>query len=330
MKKLSRSKILVTGAGGFIGSHLCELCAAEGAEVRAFVHYNSRSDRGMLEDLDTKSLKNLEIIAGDLRDAEAVRKAVRGCDCVMHLGALIGIPYSYANPSDVVQTNVLGSLHVLQACLEYDVERLVQTSTSEVYGTAKYTPMDEAHPLNPQSPYAASKVASDKLAESYHRTYGLPVVILRPFNAYGPRQSPRAVIPTIILQALRRGSVRLGNLETKRDLTYVTDTAKGFIAAVAAPGIEGETIQLGSQCEYSVRDLVDLVGSVLNKKLKTISDARRRRPETSEVNRLFASNELAKERLLWRPETGMVEGLERTVRWFRERADFYRSDFYHV
>lgn len=330
MRKLSGSKVLVTGAGGFIGSHLCELCLAEGAAVRAFVHYNSRSDLGMLEAVDKKSLKNIEVISGDLRDSEAVRRAVRGCNCVFHLGALIGIPYSYVNPADVVQTNILGSLHVLQAGLEFGVERLVQTSTSEVYGTARYVPMEEVHPLNPQSPYAASKVGSDKLAESYYRTYNLPVVVLRPFNTYGPRQSPRAVIPAIIIQALRSRTVRLGNLKTKRDLTYVKDTAKGFIAASLASGIEGETIQLGSQREYSIKDLVDIIGAILGKKLQVVAEAGRRRPESSEVGRLFASNKKAKELLRWQPETSLNDGLEKTVRWFRGRADRYKSSFYHI
>ena len=330
MKKLARSKVLVTGAGGFIGSHLCELCLAEGAEVRAFVHYNSRSDWGMLEDLDKRSLKNIEIMAGDLRDFEAVRRAVRGCSRVFHLGALIGIPYSYVNPADVIQTNVLGSLHVLQASLEFEVERLIQTSTSEVYGTAQYVPMDEKHPLNPQSPYAATKVGSDKLAESFYRTYGLPAVVLRPFNTYGPRQSPRAVIPTIILQALRSRSVHLGNLESRRDLTFVQDTARGFIAAATAPKIDGETIQLGSQHEYAISELVRIIGSILGRKLKVITESGRRRPSASEVERLFASNQNAKKRLNWQPEVSLTDGLERTVRWFRGRADQYKIDLYHV
>ncbi len=330
MKKLSQSKVLVTGASGFIGSHLCELCLGEGAEVRAFVHYNSRSDWGMLADLDNKSLKNIEVMAGDLRDPEAVRRAVRGCTRVFHLGALIGIPYSYLNPLDVIQTNVLGTLHVLQASLEFGVNRIIQTSTSEVYGTAKYVPMDENHPLNPQSPYAASKVGSDKLAESFHRTYGLPVVILRPFNTYGPRQSPRAVIPAIIIQALHSPTVRLGNLETSRDLTYVMDTARGFIAASSAPKVEGETIQLGSQHEYSVAELVDLLARMLKKKLKVVSDSGRLRPRESEVERLLASNQNAKDRLQWQPEVLLVDGLEQTLRWFRGRMNLYRSDFYHV
>jgi NAD dependent epimerase/dehydratase len=330
MKKLAQSRVLVTGAGGFIGSHLCELCLAAGAEVRAFVHYNSRNDWGMLEDLDRKSLKNIEVISGDLRDFEAVRRAVRGCGRVYHLGALIGIPYSYLNPADVVQTNVLGSLHVCQACLESGVERLVQTSTSEVYGTAQYVPMDEKHPLNPQSPYAATKVASDKLAESFYRTYGLPVVILRPFNTYGPRQSPRAVIPTVITQALRSRTVHLGNLETKRDLTFVKDTVKGFVAASTAPKIEGETIQLGSQHEYTVSELVETIGSILGKTLKVVSDSGRCRPGTSEVDRLFASNGCAKKRLGWQPMVPLKDGLDKTIRWFRTRADNYKTDLYHV
>jgi NAD dependent epimerase/dehydratase len=326
MKKLSRSKVLITGAGGFIGSHLCELCLAEGAEVRAFVHYNSRSDRGMLEDLDNKSIKNIEIVPGDLRDPEAVRRAVRGCDRVFHLGALIGIPYSYVNPEDVVQTNILGTLRVLQASLEYGVDRLIQTSTSEVYGTAQYVPMDEKHPLNPQSPYAASKVGSDKLAESYYHTYNLPVVLLRPFNTYGPRQSPRAVIPAIIIQALRSRAVRLGNLETRRDLTFVRDTVQGFVAASCALKVEGETIQLGSQREYSISELVGLIGAILNKKLNVVSEAERRRPSGSEVQRLFASNQNAQKRLNWRPRVTLPEGLERTVRWFRRHIDRYPQD----
>ncbi len=330
MKRLARSTVLVTGAGGFIGSHLCELCLAEGAEVRAFVHYNSRSDWGMLEDLDKKSLKRIQVIAGDLRDPEAVRKAVRGCTRVFHLGALIGIPYSYLNPADVVQTNVLGSLHVLQACLDFGVERLVQTSTSEVYGTAQYVPMDEKHPLNPQSPYAAAKVGSDKLAESFFRTYGLPLVILRPFNTYGPRQSLRAVIPAIITQALRSQTVHLGNVDTRRDLTFVKDTAKGFIAASTAPKVEGETIQLGSQKEYAISELVDVIGALLGRKLKIVTDSSRRRPRTSEVERLFASNRKAAECLGWRPEVTLKHGLERTVDWFQRRANQYKTNLYHV
>ncbi len=331
MKKLLRSKVLITGAGGFIGSHLCEFCLAQGAEVRAFVHYNSRNDWGMLEDLDPKKLKNIEIVTGDLRDQESVRRAVRGCNRVFHLGALIGIPYSYLNPADVIQTNVLGTLHVLQASMELGVERMVQTSTSEVYGTAQYVPMDENHPLNPQSPYAASKVSSDKLAESFFRTYGFPVVIVRPFNTYGPRQSPRAVIPAIIIQAMHSGTIRLGNLSARRDLTYVEDTVAGFVAAAIAPKVEGATIQLGSQTEISIRELVDLVAQILNRKFRVISAESRLRPKTSEVERLFACNGLAKERLQWQPQTGLKAGLEKTVKWFAgHKHPFNKRDLYYV
>jgi NAD dependent epimerase/dehydratase len=330
MKELSRSKALITGAGGFIGSHLCDLCLAQGADVRAFVHYNSRSDRGMLETIDKRRLKDIEVIAGDLRDFQTVRKAVQGCQRVFHLGALVGIPYSYASPADVIQTNVMGSFHVLQACLEYGVDRLVQTSTSEVYGTAQYTPMDENHPLNPQSPYAASKVGSDKLAESFYRSYGLPAVILRPFNTYGPRQSPRAIIPAIIIQALHSRQVRLGSVTPTRDLTFVTDTARGFLAASSAPKIEGQTIQLGSQDEISVQELVELIGRILKKNLVVISEAKRRRPTASEVNRLLASNQKANELLDWKPKISLIAGLEKTVRWFRGRTDLYQSGVYHV
>ncbi len=327
---LSRARVLVTGAGGFIGSHLCELCLAKGAHVRAFVHYNSRNDWGMLEDLDRRKLREIEVQTGDLRDPEAVRRAVRTCNYVFHLGALIGIPYSYVNPADVVSTNVLGTLHVLQACMDSGVERIVQTSTSEVYGTAQYVPMDEAHPLHPQSPYAASKVGSDKLAESFFRTYGLPVTVLRPFNTYGPRQSPRAVIPTIITQALHSNKIRLGSLEPRRDLTFVTDTARGFVAAAVSAAAKGATVQLGSNREISVRELVETIGKLMGKKLKPVVEEARRRPKSSEVERLYASNRRAKELLGWQPRVDIAEGLEKTIKWFSTRAGRYKLDLYHI
>jgi dTDP-glucose 4,6-dehydratase len=330
MGKLAKTKVLITGAGGFIASHLCELCLLQEARVRAFVHYNSRNDWGMLENMGEGPLRKIEVYAGDLRDPAAVRRAVKGCDLVFHLGALIGVPYSYVNPQDVVSTNVMGTLHVLQACVEYRVSRLIQTSTSEVYGTARYVPMDEEHPLNPQSPYAASKVASDKLAESYHRTYGLPVVILRPFNAYGPRQSPRAVIPTIITQALRSRSVRLGNLDPKRDLTFVRDVARGFVAAGTREKCEGETIHLGSQNETSVAELIRIIGGCLNKKLQVTVEARRRRPPLSEVERLVASNKKAAKVLGWRPEVPLERGLEQSLDWYRRHGGIFKNRHYNV
>ena len=329
-KDLAGARVLVTGAGGFIGSHLCEAALAHGAQVRAFVHYNSRNDWGMLEDLNTRQLRKIEVIPGDLRDPDAVRRAVRGCQVVFHLGALIGIPYSYINPADVVATNVLGTLHVLQAALDAGIQRLVQTSTSEVYGTAQLVPMDEEHPLHPQSPYAASKVASDKLAESYHRTYGLPVVIVRPFNCYGPRQSPRAVIPTIITQALESSTVHLGRLDPRRDFTYALDTVRGFVAAATAPGCVGETIQLGSAQEVSVTEIVHLVGSILGRKLRVVSETRRRRPGTSEVERLLAANRKAAELLHWHPRVSLLQGLQNTIEWFQSRRDRYKQNLYTV
>jgi dTDP-glucose 4,6-dehydratase len=323
-------KVLVTGAGGFIGSHLCELCLSEGAAVRAFVHYNSRGNWGMLEFIDKRTLRKIEIHSGDLRDPEAVRRAVKGCGLVFHLGALIGIPYSCLNPVDVVLTNVIGTLNVLEAAREHKVARVIQTSTSEVYGTATYVPMDEKHPMVPQSPYAATKIAGDKLAESYHRAYGLPAVVLRPFNTYGPRQSPRAVIPTIILQALQGTRIRLGNIGPRRDLTFVTDTTRGFVAAATTEGVDGQTIQLGSQSETSVRELVDLVGSILNRKLRVVTERQRQRSRSCEVERLYASNRRAADLLGWSPQVPLAPGLEKTINWFRESSWIYKSDLYHI
>jgi dTDP-glucose 4,6-dehydratase len=284
----------------------------------------------MLELLDRRKLQQIEVVTGDLRDPDAVRRAVSGCSIVFHLGALIGIPYSCVNPADVVLTNVLGTTHVLQAAVEFGVDRMVQTSTSEVYGTAMYVPMDEAHPLNPQSPYAATKIAGDKLAESYYRAFGLPVTILRPFNAYGPRQSPRAVIPTIILQALAGSTIRLGNLGPRRDFTFVTDTARGFLAAGTAAGVEGQTVQIGSHTETSVSEIVELVGRIMKKKLRVVADGRRRRAPSAEVGRLFASNARAAEILNWRPQVPLAEGLEKTIHWFRNSADLYKPELYHI
>jgi len=328
--KLSGARVLITGAGGFIGSHLCEAALAHGAVVRAFVHYNSRNDWGLLEDLDRRQRKDIEVISGDLRDAGAVRRAVRNCDVVFHLGALIGIPYSYANPEDVVATNVLGTLNVLQAGLEAGIRRLVQTSTSEVYGTAQAVPMEENHPLNPQSPYAASKVGGDMLAMSYHRTYGLPVVIVRPFNAYGPRQSPRAVVPTIITQALASNTIRLGRLDPRRDLTYVLDTVRGFLAAAARPACVGQTIQIGSAREVSVSDLVTMIGAILGQPLRVVGESRRRRPKASEVERLLASNRKAADLLDWHPEVPLERGLAETILWFQSHPDRYKHFLYNV
>jgi dTDP-glucose 4,6-dehydratase len=260
MTQLWKNKtVLVTGAGGFIGSHLVEALAAQGAQVRAFVRYNSRGDPGLLRLIPAEKLSNVEIIAGDLRDGQAIREAVKGCSLVFHLGALISIPYSYRHPAQVAETNFMGTLNVLLACRDLGVELLVHTSTSEVYGTARQVPIDEEHPLQGQSPYSASKIGADKLAESFYCTYDLPVVTVRPFNTYGPRQSARAVIPTIITQALTQSTVRLGSLETTRDFTYVDDTVAGFIAAAECAGVEGAFFNLGTGEEIRIGDLAKKV-----------------------------------------------------------------------
>ncbi len=323
-------KILITGAGGFIGSHLAELCHQEGLQVRAFCRYNSRNDWGMLQDLPPAKLRDMEVVSGDLRDIEGVRRAVRGCDVVCHLGALIGIPYSYQNPIDVVHTNVLGSLHVLQASLESNSSKVILTSTSEVYGSAQRVPMEEDHPLYPQSPYAASKVASDMLGLSFFRSYGLAVTLLRPFNTYGPRQSPRAVIPTIVTQALSCSSIRLGRVDPRRDWTYVEDTARGFLAAARVETDACVPIHIGTGREASVAEVVQIVGTIVGKQLSVQEEERRERPPASEVDRLLASNQRAKEILSWEPRVSLETGLERTVEWFRRRADLYKHSHYYV
>src|SRR3954471_18049442 len=282
-------RVLVAGAGGFIGSHLVELLVGEGHEVRAFLRYNGRDDRGHLDRLPVEVRRSVEVHRGDLKDPEAVRKAVAGRAWVFHLGALIAIPYSYQNPLDVVQTNVLGTAHVLDACRSNKaLERVVLTSTSEVYGTAQYVPIDERHPLRGQSPYAATKIAADALGESYHRAFDLPVAILRPFNTFGPRQSARAIIPTIISQALTRPVVRLGSLEPRRDLTYVKDTVSGFLAIAECDAALGRAVNIGRGDDLTIGELVERIPSRIGKPIRVEADPERVRPSASEVGRLLA------------------------------------------
>jgi NAD dependent epimerase/dehydratase len=321
---------LVTGAGGFIGSHLVATLVESGARVRALVRYTSRGDRGALTYLDDEVLGAVEVVMGDIRDPESVTEAVRGCDLVFHLAAQIAIPYSYVNPRDFVETNVVGTLNVLQSCRAMEISRLVQTSTSEVYGTAQSIPITEDHPLSAQSPYAASKVASDQLALSFHRSFGLPVTVLRPFNTFGPRQSARAVIPTIIAQALRGDVIRLGSLDPRRDLTYVTDSARGFTAVAASEAAVGETLQLGTGVDVSVGDLVEAVGSILGRELQVEQDPERVRPEASEVRRLLSSPARMTDLTGWRPEVSLSEGLERTSRWMEEHPEAYPLEGYVI
>ena len=323
-------KVLVTGTGGFIGSHLAERLVELGAQVRAFVRYNSRNDWGLIEWLPVHIRNELEVVAGDFKDPGAVRNAVKDTEIVFHLGALIAIPYSYINPGDVVHTNVIGSLNILNASKEYGVEKLIHTSTSEVYGTAQYVPIDEKHPLQAQSPYAASKIGADKLAESFHLTYNLPVAIIRPFNTYGPRQSARAVIPTIITQALSKDEVRLGATHPTRDFNYMDDTVEGFIKVAESPKSVGEVINIGSGQEISIGDLADKIVSLIDRDVRIVSDTARFRPEKSEVNRLLANNSKAKELLQWEPKISLDEGLKRTVEWISDNINFYKVDIYNV
>jgi NAD dependent epimerase/dehydratase len=321
-------QILVTGAGGFIGSHLVEKLANEGARVRAFVRYNSRGDPGLLRYLHGSILSQVDLLAGDLRDGQAVRQAVKGCRVVFHLGAAISIPYSYLHPLEVAESNVIGTLNVLLACREYGIERLIHTSTSEVYGTARQAPIPESHVLQGQSPYSASKIGADKMAESFYCTYSLPVVTVRPFNTYGPRQSARAVIPTIIIQALTRSTIRLGNLETTRDFTYVEDTVNGFIKAAETPGAIGGVFNLGTGDEISIGDLAKLVIRKIGKPVEVDIDPERLRPEKSEVLRLVSDNHLAVDILGWSPQIKLDQGLDRTIEWISKNIDRYRPDQY--
>jgi dTDP-glucose 4,6-dehydratase len=324
----SGKKVLVTGAGGFIGSHLVESLVKEGAAVRAFVRYNSRGDSGMLRWTPAEIMSSLEVLGGDLRDLEAVQRAVADRDLVFHLGALISIPYSYLHPAEVAEVNLIGTLNVLLACRERGIQRLIHTSTSEVYGTAQRTPIDEAHPLHAQSPYSASKIGADKLAESFYCSYELPVVTIRPFNTYGPRQSTRAVIPTIITQALANREIRLGNLDSTRDFTYVTDTVSGFLHAAAAEAVEGQTLNLGTGEEIRIGELAEKVIQKTGSQAKVSLDAARLRPTGSEVMRLLSDNSLARERLGWAPAMSLDEGLDITIGWIRENLKHYRIGVY--
>ncbi|MFN8387140.1 MAG: SDR family NAD(P)-dependent oxidoreductase [Anaerolineales bacterium] len=323
-------KVLVTGAGGFIASHLVERLVAEGARVRAFVRYNSRNDLGMLKLILPDVFSQLEIVQGDLRDNEAVRTAVKGVDTVFHLGALIAIPYSYVNPREVIDVNVMGTLNVLMAARDHGTRRVVHTSTSEVYGTAQYVPIDEKHPLQGQSPYSASKIGADRIAESFFRSFSVPVVTLRPFNTFGPRQSARAVIPTIISQALTRDEVKLGSLEPSRDFTFVADTVEGFLRVASADNALGEEINLGNDNTIRIGDLAEKIFSIIGKTPKLIADPQRVRPGKSEVMKLWASNQKAKEMIKWEPRVSLDDGLRLTIEWISSHLDLYRPDQYTV
>lgn len=321
-------RVLITGAGGFIGSHLTERLVELGARTRAFVHYNSMGTWGWL---DHSPLKNeIEVIAGDIGDRDSVKGALNGVEIVFHLAALIGIPYSYHAPASYVRVNIGGTLNVLQAALEADVERMVHTSTSEVYGTARYVPIDEQHPLQGQSPYSASKIGADKLAEAFCCSFGLPVVTLRPFNTYGPRQSARAVIPSIITQCMVGDVVRLGNLHPTRDFTYVKDIVEGFVCAAQSQIAEGRVVNIGSGREISIGDLAYRIVAIMGESVKIEKEEERVRSEKSEVDRLCAETELARDLLGWESRYTLDEGLRLTIKWIEEHLEYYRPDTYAV
>jgi NAD dependent epimerase/dehydratase len=327
---LEGRSVLVTGAGGFIGGHLVERLVREGARVRGMVHYNSRGERGTLDWLDQDAVADVEVIAGELRDSESVAAAASGIDIVFHLGAQIAIPYSYVNPRDFFETNVLGSLNVAQAARSAGVRHVIHTSTSEVYGTALEIPITEDHPLQPQSPYAASKVGADTLMQSFHRSYALPVTVLRPFNTYGPHQSARAIIPTIVSQALTGGRLRLGSTDPRRDLLFVADTVEGFLAAAESPAVIGQTVQLGTERDVSVQEVVDVVGDLLGRQLVVELDPQRVRPETSEVMRLVASPARAQELMGWEARVDLRTGLARTIEWIERSPKRFRTEQYAI
>jgi NAD dependent epimerase/dehydratase len=325
---LTGRRVLVTGAGGFIGSHLVEHLIEAGSNVRALVRYTSRGSAGFLD--GSELAREAEVVPADLRDSDAVRAAVDGVEVVFHLGALIGIPYSYVHPQETVDTNVLGTLNVLLAARDAGADRVVHTSSSEVYGTARTTPMDEGHPLHGQSPYAASKIGADQLAESFFLSYELPVVTLRPFNTYGPRQSARAVIPTIITQGLRGDTVELGNLDPRRDFTFVTDTVAAFALAATSDAAVGQTINLGTSQAVSIGELVTIVGEILGKRLVPRADPSRERRRGSEVEELLSDNTLARELLSWAPAVELRDGLERTCDWVARHLELYAAEGYAI
>lgn len=330
MMDFTDKSVLVTGAGGFIGHHLTQHLVSRGARVRAFVRYNSRNDHGLLELAPPEIREDIEFYAGDLRDPHAVSHAVRGCDLVFHLGALVGIPYSYVHPHEVVQTNVMGTLNVMMAAIEHSCPKVVHTSTSEVYGTAVETPISESHPLQGQSPYSASKIGADKIAESFQRSFDVPVATIRPFNAYGPGQSARGVIPTIITQALTGDRVFLGSTHPTRDLTYIDDTVDGFLAVASAEEAVGRVINVGSGQEISIGDLAKKIIGIVGREVEVTTDPERVRPAKSEVEQLIADATKAKSLLGWTPKVSLDDGLKRTMEWVAEHLELYKAVVYNV
>ncbi|CAA6830194.1 MAG: UDP-glucose 4-epimerase (EC [uncultured Aureispira sp.] len=330
---MSKKKVLVTGADGFIGSHLVEELLNEGYEVRAFCMYNSFNTWGWLDNLPQEILDKVDIFTGDVRDPNGVRVAMEGCDIVYHLAALIAIPYSYHSPDSYVDTNIKGTLNILQAARDLKVERVLVTSTSEVYGTAQFVPITEAHPRQPQSPYSASKIGADCMAESFYRSFDLPVTIVRPFNTYGPRQSARAIIPTIITQLLAGfEEIKLGDLTPTRDLLFVKDTAKGFIAIANSSDLIGQDCNIATNSEISMQEMADTILTLINPQAKIVQDEQRIRPAKSEVFRLFGDNSKIIEHTNWKPQYTLEQGLSETIEWFSDKTNLrsYKPGIYNV
>lgn len=324
-------KVLVTGADGFIGSHLTESLLEQGYDVKAFTYYNSFNTWGWLDSFPKEKLDEIEIFSGDIRDPNGVREAIRGVDQVFHLAALIAIPFSYHSPDSYVDTNIKGTLNVLQAARDLETERILVTSTSEVYGTAQYVPIDEKHPFQGQSPYSATKIGADRIAESFYRSFEMPITIVRPFNTYGPRQSARAVIPTIITQLLSgKEEIKLGSLTPTRDFNYVKDTAQGFIEISKSEKTIGEEINIATQNEISIGELAEELIRQINPKAKIICDDQRLRPEKSEVNRLLGSNKKIKSLTSWEPKYTFSEGLAETIEFLKQNLDKYKPDLYNL
>ncbi len=330
---LKNKKILITGADGFIGSHLVEALLHEGSHIRAFVFYNSFNSWGWLDTLPKEKLKNIEVFSGDIRDSNGVRTAMKGIDVVFHLAALIGIPFSYHSPDSYIDTNIKGTLNILQAVRDFSVEKVLTTSTSEVYGTAQYTPIDEKHPFQGQSPYSASKIGADRIAESFYRSFKTPVTIMRPFNTYGPRQSARAVIPTVITQLLAHSdTIKLGTLTPTRDFNFIEDTCSGMIALAKCDAAIGREVNIGSGTEISIGELVKKIITLTDLTASISSEEERTRPEKSEVERLVCNNSLIKQLTDWEPHVSLEEGLIRTIEWFKESENLkrYKYDIYNL
>ncbi|WP_195268580.1 NAD-dependent 4,6-dehydratase LegB [Eubacterium sp. 1001713B170207_170306_E7] len=324
-------KLLISGADGFIGSHLTEAILEAGYNVKAFVYYNSFNNWGWLDTLPKEKLSQIEIFTGDIRDPNGVRTAMKDVDMVFHLAALIAIPFSYHSPDSYVDTNIKGTLNVLQAARDLETSRILVTSTSEVYGTAQYVPIDEHHPFQGQSPYSATKIGADRLAESFYRSFDMPISIVRPFNTYGPRQSARAVIPTIISQLLAgKEEIKLGSLTPTRDFNFVKDTANGFIEIAKSDKTIGEEINIATQQEISIGELAQEIIDQINPKAKIICEEQRLRPEKSEVNRLLGSNEKIKRLTNWRPQYTFEQGIQETIEWMKQNMDAYKTDIYNV